>query len=129
MHFPHGRHAHIPPLVDQIERWPVAVAQRIPIGAVVVEIDGMRQSEFLGDTLHFSAVFFPVELRGVDADDVQALRCVLFMNPVDPREAALAVDSTRGVHLEQNHLASEAGGSNGCGIQPRVRAAVLKFGH
>jgi len=88
--------------VGDVLRGPVLVGELVPDGHVVVERDRPVDAELLDGAAHVVVVLLEVELRGVDADDDEAVVLV-------------AVLDRQGVSLVERELPLAGGGGRGGG--------------
>jgi len=93
--------------VDQIDRGPILVAQRVPVGVVVVEELGKVQSPLADLGLDRGPRALEAQLRRVDADDGEPARRMPTCRFPDPGNRADAVDSAEGPDVQEHDTAAE----------------------
>ena len=96
-------------LVDQVDRWPIAIAIGPPGERLIVDGDCVRHVQPHQRLFH--VVDFPLtaEFRHVVADDYQAVILVLVV-PFPQRGNRMdAINSAKRPHVEQDDLAAQAG--------------------
>ena len=96
-----------PGLVDHVDRRPVVIAERVPVGGVVVDERGIRELVARPVSLDRVAIALARELGSVNAYHGDPLVLVLRGCPLDPGERAFAVDSAEGPDGENDDLAAQ----------------------
>src|SRR5580765_6627528 len=96
--------AHAPCRVDEIERWPIVVAEPTPDRTVVVDGDRVRDASLLGSCSNVVDVFLECKFWGVHADDDQPLFFVLGGPRANVRQCPKPVDAGIRPELDENDL-------------------------
>lgn len=109
--------------VDQIERRPVTIAQRLPVSEVIVHHHRVLQPEFTNfspDTLGIALV---VEFGAVDTDYLKGLISEVGFQHLQPRKGAIAVPAIESPNIDQQNLAFQLLGRQRRAVEPMCRVA------
>ncbi len=100
--------AHAALRIDEVQRGPGLVAERLPDREVVVDGDGPVGVQVRQRLAHALRVVLELELGRVHADDDQALARVRAGPGAHVGQRAQAVDAGIGPEVDQHHLAAQA---------------------
>ena len=120
------------PLVNQQQGRPIACIVTVPYCEAVVDGNRVQDAEAFHGILDVGKIPFPKELRRVNADDDEALACVLLVPCLDPRQRPLTIDSPIGPEFQQDHLSPQLFELQRSGVDPgrigqlRGRAVVQR---
>src|SRR5215211_4806273 len=108
--------------VDEVERRPIAVPERIPDPIVVVDRDRVVDLQVRGGSADVGEVVLEPELGGVDAEHDQPLVLVLVGPGADIGKRPQPVDAGVGPEVDQHNAAAQAGHGQRRRVQPAGRA-------
>jgi hypothetical protein len=87
--------------IDDVERRPVVVVERVPEGVAVVDRDGVSDPEVTNSAAYVLDVALERELRGVDTDDDEPFVVVALGPGADVREGPESVDARVGPEISE----------------------------
>src|SRR4051794_5839604 len=100
--------ANLPLRIDEIERRPIVVVERLPECIVIINCDWMLKAYVLHGAANVINVVLECELRRVDADHHQSVMLVFLGPRADIRKCTLPIDAGIGAEIDQDDLAAQA---------------------
>ena len=113
--------------VDEVERRPVVVVERVPDVVVVVDRDRVVDPSLRRRLPHPVDLVLERELRRVDADDDQPVVSVGLRPRPDVRLRAQPVDARQRPEVHEHDVAAQLGGAERLGVEPLGRS--VERGH
>jgi hypothetical protein len=115
--------------VGEVERGPVAVGEGVPDRVVVVGGDRVIDRSHGRGPAHALDLVLEGELRGVDADDEQAVVAVGPRPRADIGLLAQPVDARERPEVHQDDAAAQLGGTQRLGVDPPGRPTQRRHVH
>ena len=114
--------SNMPLRVDEIEGWPILIAEGVPYRVVAVDRDRIVDLHILYGPANVIDVVLKRKLRRMRADHLQAMILVFRRPRSDIREGTPPIDSGIGPEVDEDDLSAQAGRRQGLRVKPPGRS-------